>query len=234
MTVKLTGSRSPIPAEVTVQDGLETGHVSRHPAYATVGFYHLNGGSGATDLFGANIRSHSTIRMKVSRAHMVTKTVERVSEDETILELEMTQAQFTQAITQFNSGTGTPVTLRQAPDLDVKPVVYPQIARMDVEEKVKSAGDKRVDEEIKRVIEAFAKVQALAEADGSISKKSMQAAVHRLGALMQNLPVNLEYFKELLREDAGKVLHEGKLELHAAASLIASEGGRPLMIERDD
>jgi hypothetical protein len=228
MTGKKTGSRTPIQPEITTFEDHETAFVSRHPSFATVGFFAMHGG--ATDLFGANVRLANTIRMKVCRAHMETRTVDRVHEDDIILELEMSESQFTQAITQFNRGTGTPVTLRQAPDEDVKPVVYPQVAPTDVEEKLKSAGDRRVEAELKKLTETFAALRALTEADGGISKKALQGAVKSLGAAIGNLPGNLDYYKKLLREDADRILAEGKMELHAAASLLVSKGRPPALI----
>jgi hypothetical protein len=228
MTGKKTGSRTPIQPEITTFEDHETAFVSRHPSFATVGFFAMHGG--ATDLFGANVRLANTIRMKVCRAHMETRTVDRVHEDDIILELEMSESQFTQAITQFNRGTGTPVTLRQAPDEDVNPVVYPQVAPIDVEEKLKSAGDRRVEAELKNLTESFAELRALTEADGGISKKALQGAVKSLGAAIGNLPGNLDYYKKLLREDADRILDEGKMELHAAAKLLAYEGRPPTLI----
>ncbi|MCV9964498.1 hypothetical protein OIU34_21650 [Pararhizobium sp. BT-229] len=231
MADKKTGSRHPIAPEVTASDDRE-GVISRHPSFATVGFFAMHG-SGGTDLFGANVRLANTIRMKVCRAHMETGTVDRVHEDETILELELSESQFTQAITQFNRGTGSPATLRQAMDIGVAPVVYPQIARVDVEERLKSRGDHRVEAEIKKIREAFEAVRSLAEADGSVSKKALQGAVKSLGYAIGNLPGNLDYYKKLLREDADRLLDEAKLELHASASLLATEGVPPLMLFDD-
>ena len=232
MSEKKTGSRHPIAPEVTASDDREGVVVSRHPSFATVGFFAMHG-SGGTDLFGANVRPANTIRMRVCRAHMETGTVDRVHEDGTILELELSESQFTQAITAFNRGTGTPATLRQAMDIGITPVVYPQIARVDVEERLKSKGDHRVEAEIKMIMEAFEVVRSLAEADGSVSKKALQGAVKSLGHAMGNLPGNLDYYKKLLREDANRLLDEAKLELHASASLIAAEGAPPLKLFDD-
>jgi hypothetical protein len=232
MTEKKTGSRHPIAPEVTVSDEREGTVVSRHPSFATLGFFAMQG-SGATDLFGANLRLANTIRMRVCRAHMETGTVDRFCEDETILELELSESTFTQAITQFNRGSGSPVTLRQAMDIGVAPVVYPQIAKVDVEERIKSKGDRRVEGEIKKIMAAFDAVRSLAEADGGVSKKALQGAVKSLGYAMGNLPGNLDYYKKLLREDADRLLSEAKLELHASASLLANEGAPPLKLFDD-
>ncbi len=232
MSEKKTGSRHPIAPEVTASDDRDGVVISRHPSFATVGFFAMHG-SGGSDLFGANVRVANTIRMRICRAHMETGTVDRVHEDETILELELSESTFTQAITQFNRGTGSPATLRQAPDIGIAPVVYPQIARVDVEERLKNKGDHRVETEIKKIMEAFEVVRSLAEADGSVSKKALQGAVKSLGYAMDNLPGNLDYFRKLLREDADRLLDEAKLELHASASLIATEGAPPLKLFDD-
>lgn len=223
MAQKLTGNRKPIVPEVEIKDART--RVTRHPSFATLGFTAVQGG-GACDLFGANVRVSNTIRMRVERAHMETETVDRVYDDGLIVEIEMTEAQFTQAITQFNRGTGTPVTLCMAPDLDAVPVPYPQISAVDVEERMKKRGDERVEAELARIRAAFEAVLTIAEADGSVSKKALQGAVKTLGHAIGNLPGNLDYYKELLREDVVKFMTDAKIELHASANRLLSEGGR--------
>lgn len=223
MAEKLTGNRKPIAPEVTLKD--ERTRVTRHPSFATLGFTSVQGG-GACDLFGADVRVTNTIRMRIDRAHMETETVDRVYDDAPIIEIEMTEAQFTQAITQFNRGTGTPVTLCVAPDLDVVPVPYPQISALDVEQRMKKRGDERIEAELARIRKAFEAVVAISEADGSVSKKALQGAVKTLGHVIGNLPGNLDYYKELLREDVDKFMTDAKIELHASANRLLSEGGR--------
>lgn len=228
---KKTGSRTPIPPEITVKDDRDHTLVSRHPSFATVGFFATYGGS--QDLFGANVKVTNTIKLVVSRAHMETGTVDRVYEDDTILELEMTEASFTQAITQFNRGTGTPATLRQGPDEDVRPVVYPQVVYPSVDERIKSKSDKRIETEMRNIRAALAEVSAISTAEGSVSKKSLQSAVRNLEALMSNLPGNLNYYRDQLREDTDTFLAEAKMELHASASLLLGEGRQSSVILED-
>jgi hypothetical protein len=231
MAQKLTGNRKPIAPEVEVKD--ENVRVTRHPSFATLGFNTVHGGGGS-DLFGANVRVSNTIRMRIERAHLERGSVDRVYDDGLIVEVEMTEAQFTQAITSFGRGTGTPVTLCMAPDVDVAPVPYPQISEIDVEERMKKRGDERVEAELVKIKAAFEAVLALSQADGSVSKKALQGAVKSLGHSLSNLPGNLDYYKELLREDVEKFMTDAKIELHASANRLLSEGGRhPLRIDDD-
>jgi hypothetical protein len=155
--------------------------------------------------------------------------VDRVQQDEVILELEMTEASFTQAITQFNRGTGTPATLRQGPDVDVVPVIYPEVVYPSVDERIKTKGDKRVERELAHIMAALAEVSEVAKTNGSVPKRAMQDAVRKLEIAMQNLPGNLAYYKDLLREDADSFLNEAKMELHASAALLASDARAPTL-----
>ena len=231
MTTK-TGSRAPVAPEQSRDEQRHDVLISRHPSFATVGFFSMQGSSGL-DLFGANVRVANTIRMRVSRAHMESGTVDRVCEDDTILELELSESQFTQAITQFNRGTGTAATLRQAPDLDVRPVVYPQIASATVEERLKTNADRRLERELAKIVEAVSAVTEIANADGSVSKKALQSAVRTLGYAVGNLPGNFDYYKKVMREDVDAFLDEAKMELHASANLLLAEGRAPSVVIED-
>jgi hypothetical protein len=228
MTTK-TGNRAAIVPEVVKhEDKTET----RHPAYATLAFFSTQGSTGC-DLFGANVRVANVIRGRISRAHMVSGTVDRVSEDDTILEFELTESQFTQAITQFNRGTGTPITLRQAPDIGVYPVVYPQIAAPTVDERLKANIDRRVAQELEAINKAVKDLGAIVNAEGSVSKKALQAAVRHLDIVLGTLPGNMDYYRTVMAEDVDKFLHEAKMELHASANLLLAEGAPPALILED-
>jgi hypothetical protein len=230
MTEKKTGSRKAITPEVTT---MGDHRVVYHPSFATLGFYSVQGGGG-TDLFGANIRVTNTIRMRIDRAHMESSTVDRVVDDAQIIEIEMTESQFTSAITSFNRGTGTPVTICRGPDVDVVPVSYPEISAIDVEQRIKKKGDQRIEAELARIQKAFEAVAMIAEGEGSVSKKGLQAAVKTLRHVLGNLPGNLDYYKDLLREDVDKFMTDAKIELHASANRLLAEGGRhSLSIDED-
>jgi hypothetical protein len=196
--------------------------VLRHPAFATIGFSSMHGNT--QDLFGANVRASDTIMVRINRAHMESGAVDRVYDDGPIVEAEMTQAQFAQAISQFNRGSGTPVTLRLAPPAEAPIAVYPAIAPVDIVERLKTKGDDRVEAELKKITEAFEQVRAICDGDGTVPKKQLKEAVRHLGILFENLPRNLRYYGDLLREDVDKLVNEAQMQLHAEALRI--EGDR--------
>lgn len=232
MSSRVTGSRNPIKPDIEVKDDRDQTRVTRHPAFGTMSFYAVNG-EHKGDLFGANVRVSNSIRMRVSRAHMTSVTVDRYDEDDLILEVEMTEAQFTQAITHLNRGSGTPVTIVQAPDEGTPALNYPQISPVDIEEKFKGNGDRRLENELERIMTAFKAVKDVALADGGVSKKALKEAVHTLEAVIGNVPRNFEYYREVMHEDVDKFIREAKRELHASANLLTSDPRRQILMLDD-
>lgn len=209
------------PVKPTVTENAEYGRDSReirHPAFATMSCVTRQGGS--FDLFGANIRPNAVIAVKISRAYMKDDGRERVHEESVLCEVELSHAQFAEFLTSPGRGTGVPVTIRMAPEEGSKVVPYPMIAPEDKIEKMKDAGDARVEAEMKRIREGFAQLSAIVEADGTISKTKAKDALRGLGAAIGNLPGNLEFFKDQLREEVDGLVHEAKMQIHAAAAMV--------------
>ncbi len=198
---------------------------ARHPAFAVVSFHNNHYGQGA-DLFGANVRAHEVVTMRVQTAYMTLGTTERVYADKMLLEVQMSLPQFAQAITQMNHSDGVAATLRVGPD-DVKRLqYYPQIERIDVEEQMKSRTDRRVEKEIAEITQSFERLKSIAAADGTISKKALKEAIHEMDMRMNNLPKNLRFYGDLLKEDTENLINEAKMDLHATATRIGVEAAR--------
>ncbi|KKK54100.1 hypothetical protein LCGC14_3088120, partial [marine sediment metagenome] len=90
-------------------DGL-FGDTYEHPSFGTLAFHRSSGGKQA--LFGSSIEHHNCIGITISKAeynrHIGT---EYIFSKETIVKAEMSPTQFADAITGFNSGCGSPITL---------------------------------------------------------------------------------------------------------------------------
>jgi len=87
-----------------------------HESFGLVGFSRITHGGvkGGTNLFGSAICHHHTIALRIKRA---TKT-RRLHDDhyyggDTIIEVEMSPNQFSEAITTMNVGDGVPCTIRR-------------------------------------------------------------------------------------------------------------------------
>ncbi|MFA5766867.1 MAG: hypothetical protein WC919_03010 [Candidatus Paceibacterota bacterium] len=87
-----------------------------HESFGLVGFSRISHGGavGGTNLFGSAICHHHTIALRIKKA-----TKERRLHDdryyggETIIEVEMSPNQFSEAITTMNVGDGVPCTIRR-------------------------------------------------------------------------------------------------------------------------
>lgn len=110
---------------------------ARHPAFAVVSFSSGHSANGA-DLFGANVRAHDYVTMRVQTAYMTLGTTERIYADKLLLEVQMSLPQFAQAITHMNHSDGAAATLRVGPDEVKRLKHYPGIDPVDVEEQMKS------------------------------------------------------------------------------------------------
>ena len=88
----------------------------KHPSYGMVGFSRIThgGARGGTNLFGSSLSHHHTIALRIKQATKIRSLNEdRYYGDETIIEVEMSPAQFAEAITTLNVGDGVPCTVRR-------------------------------------------------------------------------------------------------------------------------
>ena len=87
----------------------------RHESYGVVHFSRRQ--RPETALFGSSIKHENTISLKIAGAELQRKyNLDYVfsSSADTIVEVEMSYAQFAEAITSLNQGIGVPVTIRYA------------------------------------------------------------------------------------------------------------------------
>lgn len=84
----------------------------KHPSFANL-YIGRSQYSGQRALFGSSIKHHDVICLKISPAYTQRSLNEEryFAEPFPYIEIEMSQAQFAQAITSLNMGEGTPVTL---------------------------------------------------------------------------------------------------------------------------
>ena len=86
-----------------------------HPSYGILHLSRMSGGTSAIRLFGSPLATHyGTIRLTISKG----KWIHRLNHDryfgmsKDFIEVEMSAAQFADAITSLNMGSGTPCTIR--------------------------------------------------------------------------------------------------------------------------
>ncbi len=140
-------NRTPtIAPTVTREDGPMEGIVKSHPAYGMLGFSRVQGDPGT--LFGSEVK-HTTsfIQMRVTQAtekwHLSQSW--RHGNGKALIEVNMSHAQFAEAITSLNMGSGVPCTVRWLPGQELPHIadestVHEQI-KADVKDTTKEAVD---------------------------------------------------------------------------------------------
>lgn len=85
----------------------------KHESWGLASFSRISTGGKENVLFGSSVTHPQSIRLSISKA-CKRRELSRdwYSEDEPIVEVELSEAQFGQLISSFNTGPGTPVTIR--------------------------------------------------------------------------------------------------------------------------
>lgn len=101
---------------MTSQMGLPDDEFEReHPSYGILHINRTSGGTGAIRLFGSPLATHyGTIRLSISRGRWLhgNHHDRYFGMNKEHIEIEMSAAQFADAITSLNIGSGTPCTIR--------------------------------------------------------------------------------------------------------------------------
>ena len=121
----------------------------RHPSFANL-YIGRSFCSGKQTLFGSSIKHSDVITLKISPASLGRNLHEDHVYQESVpyIEIDMSQAQFAQAITSLNQGEGTPVTLRRLNGQYIEPCPF-EDKRMQFDDEFSQ----------EKIISAFHKVQ---------------------------------------------------------------------------
>lgn len=181
-----------------------------HPSYGMLSFSRINGGS--NHLFGSCVSHDVTIRMELKRGSVRREyNQDWYYEREPMFCVEMSQNQFAELITSFNTH-GTPVTIRY---LDRKEVEKcPFVNQMDL-----------IDKELKKDINDISdKVVKLSEKAASyLNQKEVLKKAERnellgiINNLVQEIKSNLPFLKHQVTESIEKTITVAKMEIEAQA-----------------
>ena len=169
--------------------------------------------SGETQLFGSSVKTNEVIRLEIAPA-----TYERGLHHDWVygkslphIRVEMTQAQFAEAITSMNVGSGTPVTVIQKDGKYIDGYV---------EESKFEQFQNEFDEDTKGLLKSISTAQT--EVEELLSKKSVtkgdkESIRSHLKRIEQMLEANIPFLYDSFNKQVGKSLHEAKMEIEAFA-----------------
>ena len=192
-----------------------------HPSYVMASFSRLHGSSGR--LFGSAIANHQThVRLRVCRA----RRKHHLGQDwfhadlESIIEVDLSPAQFAELLVTMNIGSGVPCTLRR---LDGTRIEDPPDEKLEVEQIHSDFAEKtgivasRLDR-LRVSVETILAKKTLINDD----RKELRAQIDKI---IQEVRSNLPFWLEQLHESAEKVVVAARAEIDAFMTSAVQAAG---------
>lgn len=199
--------------------------ILHHDAFGKIRLSRSSHGGGKT-LFGSELKHNHVVSVTITRASSERAYHHnRVQEEETIVEFDMSEAQWSHMVSSSADYSGTPITLDRAPPRGTK---VEEMPNLDLEDFAKT-----FDLEIKAKTKAYVaditelvnKLKVMATAGGAISKNEFKAITREMDIKLQNLPSNMGFIQEMLEEGVDKIVTDAKIEIEATINTIAHDLG---------
>ena len=214
-----------------VDEAPDSDRVETHPAYAVIAIHRVTGGN--KRLFGSALPSHNhTIWIRIARAsvrhHLST---DWFHDEEGLIEVEMSQAQFAELITTPNAGVGTPCTIRSIGKTNVPSI--PDAVKIE-SEKVREGFVKKIRVFQRSIEEKSQKVRDLVGAS-KLTKTEKAAVVEVLDAAVREISSNMPFVLDMFQEAATRVVSSAKAEIDAfTTSHVMNLGIKALKAQSED
>jgi hypothetical protein len=197
-----------------------------HPSFAMIGFQRGTHSS-TTRLFGSALKSHySTIRMTVKRAyweHDLHEDRYYTAGQPRLIEVEMSAAQFAEAITAMNVGDGVPCTLRFFEGhVDDPPDIETEV------ERVKNNFGTDLKDMIGTMQKYRKEIEKLTE---KLPEKSRERLRVALDVMIQQLSSNVPFILEQFNEASDRVVTSAKHDIEAFAMHALRAAGLTALAE---
>ncbi len=183
----------------------------KHPSFANI-YIGRTYCSGQKNLFGSSIKHSETITLKISPAYMARDlNYDRYYADNTpYIEVEMSQAQFAQAITSLNMGAGVPVTLTRLNGEYIEPCPF-----VDKREQFNNEFRDDMQRVSKEIDEVTAEVEKLVEEKRTFSKADREKILKALSNVKHQISSNYPYMYSMFNEQMDKTVSEAKAEIES-------------------
>jgi hypothetical protein len=189
------------------------GKKETHESYGMLKFSRETRGK-ETALFGSSIPHREIIRLCIMPA-----SVERDlnsdffygNEGRAYIEVEMTQAQFSESIVSMNQGSGIPVTIRRLNGQDVEKVDFIN-KRRQFENEFKN----QMNELTQKIFSIATEAEEILKNKKSITKSDRQMILSSIHSLKQDIEANIPFISKQFSVQMDKTVHESKSEIDAA------------------
>lgn len=211
---------SVLPTVREEEFGGENEPVFEHPAFGVVTLSVPQGSIGP--LFGSDLDHSQAVCFTVHRARLHRRlNHDYIHATETLCQFEVSHAQFSELITSFGKGSGTPVTLRRTEsDFDIPGIAREESKTDTLEREVGEAARRTLDE-----VEAQkARIVAMLES-GKISKTELRDVAWNLDIALRNAGVNMSFVVNQARRTAAQAASAARIEVETFISFKARQLG---------
>ena len=195
------------------------------PTFGLVQFNRVNHGGGKSKLFGSAIDTHHTsIMLKISHARVHTDTghPDLYMDDSQIIEVELSNMQFSELLTTMNSGPGTPCTIRWQKDIGYLP---DPPAMMKENDRVKEDFDSRLIEKVKAFSRYTTQILAKLENKEPIKAADRKELKEKIQQIKIELECNAPFFLREFEESVDKMQVAAKAEVDAMITHVMQQLG---------
>lgn len=183
----------------------------KQEAYGLLGFYRQNS-SIKHPLFGSSIQHSNTIVLKIKQASL-DRNLNRdwFHGENLIIEVEMSQSQFAEAITSLNMNDGIPCTIRyiqgkgEIPDIDFE----------DTVEKFDNEFNSHIKNNTDEARQLLQEMTALFNNKSNIGKRDRELILNKLSQLIMHLDSNSKFINTQFKSQMDKTVTEAKAEIEA-------------------
>ncbi|MCU7667646.1 hypothetical protein [Bacillus thuringiensis] len=185
-----------------------------HESFGMLQFSRTSHG-GDTQLFGSSIPHRETIRMRIAPG-----AVERslnhdyyYAENKSYIEVEMSHAQFSEAITSMNMGSGVPVTIRRLNGEQIDSIEMKN-KRIQFEEEFENTME-NIMEQLESLVSDS---EDILRNKKSLTKSDRETILKQLFSIKREIGSNMPFVLSQFNESMDKVVHEAKMDMEASAA----------------
>lgn len=199
-----------------------------HPSYGLLSISR-QGSNKNRSLFGSSIKHQRTVCLRIKRAAKE-RNLNRhwYFARETLIEIEMSPVQFSEAITSFNYGDGVPVTIDFVKgEGKIESCPEDSIRDLFVDE-----FEKDIDEISERLDDLMKIVTKMKSETGGLKAKEKKDLCEKIEMLNQNLKSNLPFVLKQFNEQMEKSVGEAKGEIDSFITNLTLKLGSETLKEK--
>lgn len=203
------------PAVITndMGKGFEGDKRETHPSYAQLSFSRINCNKDANDtLYGSAIRHQTIISLKIVPSEKCFSDYHEryFSSQRPYIEVHMSQAQFSEAITSMNMGSGVPVTLKS-----LRGEIIPNCQELTIQEKTQRDLQNRLDKFVEKIKYYKVIAQDILDKKGTFNKDDKDKLRGIYDNIITEVSSNFPFLNECLQEALDKNTAAAKSDIEA-------------------